>query len=46
MVVPGAGKLTMTYQPADGGKAQTFNVYDFKGPGVALGMYNIDEARA
>ncbi len=42
--VPGAGKLTMTYQPADGGPAQNFEVFDFKGPGIAMGMYNVDES--
>ncbi len=42
--VPGAGKLTMTYQPSDGGPAQNFEVFDFKGPGIAMGMYNVDES--
>src|SRR3546814_16947046 len=27
--VPGPGKLTMTFQPADGGKATTYDVFDF-----------------
>ncbi|KAH7907601.1 hypothetical protein BJ138DRAFT_1116553 [Hygrophoropsis aurantiaca] len=31
------------YTPADGGKATTMEVYDFKGKGVAMAMYNIDE---
>lgn len=42
--VPGAGKLTMNFQPADGGAAQTFEVFDFKSSGVAMGMYNVDES--
>ena len=42
--IPGPGKLTMNYQPADGGPLQSWDVYDFKGPGVAMGMYNIDES--
>jgi isocitrate dehydrogenase len=42
--IPGPGKLTLTYTPADGGPAQIHEVYDFKGPGVAMGMYNIDES--
>ena len=42
--VPGPGKLTMTFQPADGGKATTYDVYDFPESGVALGMYNLDES--
>jgi isocitrate dehydrogenase len=43
-VIKGKGKLTMTFTPADGSKAQVFEVYDFKGDGVALSMYNTDES--
>lgn len=43
-VVKGKGKLTMTFTPDDGGEAQSFEVYNFKGDGVALGMYNTDES--
>jgi isocitrate dehydrogenase len=43
-VIKGKGKLTMTFTPADGGKPQVFEVYDFKGDGVALTMYNTDES--
>ena len=42
-VTKGKGKLTITYQP-DGGEAQTHEVYNFKGDGVALAMYNTDES--
>ena len=42
--IPGPGKLTMTYAPADGSAPQVHEVYDFKGPGVAMGMYNVDES--
>ena len=42
--VPGPGKLTMTFQPADGGPAQQFDIYDFPSSGVAMGMYNLDES--
>lgn len=38
------GKLTMTFQPADGSPAQTYDVFDFKSSGVAMGMYNVDES--
>jgi len=34
------GKVKMVYEPADGSPAQTFDVFDFKGPGVAMGMHN------
>ena len=43
-IAPGPGKLELTYTPADGGDKVVMNVYDFKGPGVALSMYNTDEA--
>jgi isocitrate dehydrogenase len=45
-LVPGAGTLTMTFTPADGGPPVTHKVYDFKEPGVAMGMYNLDESIA
>jgi len=43
-VIKGKGKLTMTFTPADGSQAQVFEVYDFKGDGVALTMYNTEES--
>jgi len=42
--VPGAGKLTVTFTPADGSAPMEFNVFDFKSSGVALAMYNLDES--
>ena len=41
--IPGAGKLKLVYEPANGDR-QEFEVFDFKGPGVAMGMYNVDES--
>ena len=38
--IPGPGKVTLTYQPADGSPAQVMEVHDFKGPGVTMGMHN------
>jgi len=38
--IPGPGKVTLTYQPADGGAPVILDVHDFKGPGVTLGMHN------
>jgi isocitrate dehydrogenase len=43
-VVPGAGKLTMTFTPKGGGKPMQYDVFDFPGGGVALSMYNLDES--
>jgi len=42
--VPGKGKLTMTFAPADGSTPTTYDVFDFPGAGVAMGMYNLDES--
>src|SRR5678815_3916662 len=43
-VVPGAGTLTMTFTPKDGGKPVEMKIFDFPGGGVAMGMYNLDES--
>jgi isocitrate dehydrogenase len=43
-VVPGPGKVTMTFQPADGSKPMEFQIADFSGSGVAMGMYNFDDS--
>jgi isocitrate dehydrogenase len=42
-VTKGKGKLTITFTP-ENGAPQSFDVYDFKGDGVALAMYNTDES--
>ena len=41
-LIPGAGKLTMKFEPADGSKSIEYKVFDFPGSGCALGMYNLD----
>ncbi len=43
-VTHGKGKLTMTFTPEDGGPAQTWEVYNFQGNGVAMSMYNTDDS--
>jgi isocitrate dehydrogenase len=43
-VTKGKGKLTVTFTPEDGSEPQSFEVYNFKGDGVALAMYNTDES--
>jgi len=40
-LVPGPGKLTMKWAGNDG-QALEFEVFDFDGSGVAMGMYNLD----
>ena len=43
-LVPGPGKLTMRFEPADGGDATEYVVYEFEKSGVAMGMYNLDDS--
>ncbi len=43
-VVPGPGKVTVTYTPDDGGAPMEFEVAKFPGGGVAMGMYNYDDS--
>jgi len=42
-VTKGKGKLTVKFEEEDG-TVQEFEVYNFKGDGVALAMYNTDES--
>lgn len=43
-VAPGPGKLQLVFIPKDGSPVTTMDVYDFKGKGVAMSMYNTDES--
>ncbi len=43
-VVPGPGKVTLTYEPADDGEPMEFEIANFPGSGVAMGMYNYDDS--
>jgi isocitrate dehydrogenase len=42
--IPGPGKLTLCFQPADGSEPMELEVYDFPSSGVALSMYNLDDS--
>jgi isocitrate dehydrogenase len=42
--IPGAGKLTLTFVPKDGGAPTNLEVFDFESSGVALAMYNVDDS--
>jgi len=42
--VPGAGKLTISFQPKDGSAPVTHEVFEFKSSGIALAMYNVDDS--
>jgi isocitrate dehydrogenase len=43
-VVPGPGKLSIKFEPADGGEPIDREVFDFPGGGVAMSMYNLDDS--
>ncbi len=43
-VVPGKGKLTIKFEPEDGGEIIEREVFRFTGGGVALAMYNLDDS--
>ncbi len=43
-VIKEAGAFKMSFVPKNGGKPTEFEVYNFKGPGVIMGMYNTDES--
>jgi isocitrate dehydrogenase len=43
-VVPGPGKLTVTYTPNDGSQPMEFEVAKYPGGGVAMAMYNYDDS--
>lgn len=43
VVIKGKGKLTLCFTD-ENGQTQTWEVYEFKGNGVAMAMYNTDES--
>jgi len=43
-VVPGPGTLTMTFTPTDGSAPMEFQVAEYPGGGIAMGMYNFDDS--
>ncbi|TMK96928.1 MAG: NADP-dependent isocitrate dehydrogenase [Actinobacteria bacterium] len=46
VLIPGSGKLTLTFTPNGAGEQIELDVYEFPGPGVALTMYNVDASIA
>jgi isocitrate dehydrogenase len=42
MLVPGEGRLTLTFTPKDGSEPIEHEVFDFTGSGIAMAMYNLD----
>jgi isocitrate dehydrogenase len=43
-LIPGAGTLTLTFTPQDGGEPIELNVFDFQSSGIAMAMYNLDDS--
>ena len=43
-LIPGPGKLTMKFEPADGSEPIEYEVFEFPGSGCAMGMYNLDDS--
>ena len=43
-LVPGKGRLTVKFEPEDGGDVIEHEVFNFPGPGVAMSMYNLDDS--
>lgn len=44
LVIDESGKLELVFTPANGGEPLTRTVYDYKGSGIGLAMYNTDES--
>jgi isocitrate dehydrogenase len=44
LVVPGEGRLTLSFTPKNGSDPVELNVYDFPSGGVAMAMYNLDDS--
>ncbi len=42
--IPGAGLLSITFTPRDGGENIRHQVFEFSGSGVAMAMYNVDDS--
>jgi len=42
--IPGAGALTLTWTPKEGGEPIELNVFDFPSSGIAMAMYNLDDS--
>ena len=45
-LIPGEGKLTLTWTPKDGSQGEPIeiDVFDFPSSGIAMAMYNLDDS--
>ncbi len=44
MIIDRPGKLTMTFTPDDGSEPTMRDIFAFPEPGIAMGMYNLEES--
>ena len=44
VIIPGKGKLALTFTPDGGGETKSWEVMQFEDAGIAMGMYNTDES--
>ena len=44
--VPGPGTAELVFTPAGGGERRRIKIHDFAGPGVVMGMHNVDASIA
>jgi len=44
VIIPGKGRVKLVFQPQGGGPAQEWEVNQFDGPGIAMGMFNTDQS--
>jgi len=44
VIIPGKGRVKLVFQPQGGGAAQEWEVNQFDGPGIAMGMFNTDQS--
>jgi isocitrate dehydrogenase len=42
--ITGKGRVTLRFEPAEGGVPQEWEVNKFEGPGIAMGMFNTDQS--
>jgi len=42
--IPGKGKLMISFHPDDSSAPIEHEVFHFEGPGIAMGMYNVDDS--
>ncbi len=42
--IPGKGKLHLIWEAEDGSDKKSYEVFDFPGPGIAMGMYNLKKS--